>query len=1086
VTVTSFVPVSAFYCFDPADHAFCESLDRHLAPLKYSGRIQTWDEQHILAGSEWERERNQYFSTARLLIFLLSPDFLASARGQQDIQMALDRQQAAEAVVIPLLLRPCSWEETELRSLQMLPRDHHPLTLQAHPDKVWQEMVLEISRILDALYQCIYLISTPEDQEIVERLSQDITRSGVAIWHLKGTQLSPDLAEEREAMRQASSVLLVASPAAFSSRVVRTQKELAEVYKRPIQVVWVSGEEHEWSVAGTWQKEAMLDARTERYETAKENLLARLTQPLKVVSSLEEPLQPVTAPRNPYKGLQSFTARDTGDFFGREALIDELLMTVEHLLAPGKKGQPDHRLLAVLGASGSGKSSVVLAGLLPSLQHGGVFNSQDWLYLDPMVPGTHPLEALALSLAQQSSLGNVASLHRELTADSLRTLHLLACQLVNASSRNLVLFIDQFEEVFTLTASEEERQHFFDLLITAVTEPQGPLLVILTLRADFSDRVMQYPALYRLLDAHRVSVLPMERDELRQVIEEPARLPDVQIIFEGDLVGDLLFDMREQVGALPLLSFTLDQLFAHRDGQMLTLSAYRDIGGVKGALARHAQATYDALPTKEHRAYARSLFLRLIDPGHSEQDTTRRRARLTELELPDPAQTRLLQETVNAFLAARLLTTNKHAGVATIEVSHEALIREWPRLAEWLREAREDIHVQQKISEDAGQWQQRHRPHDRLYRGSQLKEARAWARRNAPSQQEETFLRASAKQRLSTLIGMISLVLVLFSTTGIAVWFVTQRSPDPTQVTTLENDGVGSLRWAIDNAPSGQTITFAPGLAGQIITLTSTLSIPNKHLSIIGPVARRITLRNPTHGIAVDDHASLTITNVAFTGGQKNGGSLFTNKGNLTLTNSTISSNTAFSGIGGGGIFNEGGSLTLTNSTVSGNTASGGGGGIFNEGGTVTLAFCTLYGNTANNGGGLSAKYYDLPIVPSRITMSNSLVAGNQAFTGPDMAGKLTTEGYNLIQSTSGTTFFDPDHKHGTDQTSIPLLEIKIDPHLQLNGSTTTETHALLPGSPALDAIPLAACLVYGVPLTTDQRGVKRPQGSACDIGAYE
>ena len=159
-----------------------------------------------------------------------------------------------------------------------------------------------------------------------------------------------------------------------------------------------------------------------------------------------------------------------------------------------------------------------------------------------------------------------------------------------------MLVVDQFEELFTLTATEEERQHFLDLLVTAVTEPSGPLLVILTLRADFYDRLMQYPEFYRLFDKHHISVLPMESDDLRMVIEQPARLPDVQLTFDGDLVGDLLFEMRGQAGALPLLQFTLDQLFEQRDGHLLSLQAYHKMGGVKGALSRHAEQTYQALP----------------------------------------------------------------------------------------------------------------------------------------------------------------------------------------------------------------------------------------------------------------------------------------------------------------------------------------------------------------------------------------------------------------------------------------------------------------------------------------------------------
>jgi hypothetical protein len=235
----------------------------------------------------------------------------------------------------------------------------------------------------------------------------------------------------------------------------------------------------------------------------------------------------------------------------------------------------------------------------------------------------------------------------------------------------------------------------------------------------------------------------MDLTELRAVIERPAALPDVQAVFEDDLVSDLLFEIQGQVGALPLLQFTLDQLFQRRRGRQLTLQAYREIGGVKGALAKHAEDTFMSLPSDEHRRLARALFLRLIDPGATEQDTTRRRAALSEFSLPEASQTRRLQEAINAFVAARLLTTDEIAGTTTIEVSHEALIREWPRLAGWLREAREDIPLQQAISKDATEWERRGKPRDRLYRGSQLKEARLWAARNVPSSNEAAFLRSS-------------------------------------------------------------------------------------------------------------------------------------------------------------------------------------------------------------------------------------------------------------------------------------------------------------------------------------------------------
>jgi conflict system STAND superfamily ATPase len=296
---------------------------------------------------------------------------------------------------------------------------------------------------------------------------------------------------------------------------------------------------------------------------------------------------------------------------------------------------------------------------------------------------------------------------------------------------------------------------------------------------------------------------------LRRVIEQPAALPDVQLAFEGDLVQNLLSEVGGQAGALPLLQFTLDQLYQQRHGRQLTLEAYHEIGGVKGALSQHAERTYAALPSEEHPKLARSLFLRLIDPGMVEQDTTRRRAVLSEFALSDPTQTPLMRETMDAFIAARLLTTNEIAGTTTIEVSHEALIREWPRLADWLREAREDIRLQQTISKDAAEWEQRGKPGDRLYRGSQLKDAQAWAKRNTPSGDEVAFLRAGAASRVRFLVSVIAVLLILVPSMGGASWVLTHqppKPPDPNRVSnTQDNDNPGSLRYAVDEAPSGLT-----------------------------------------------------------------------------------------------------------------------------------------------------------------------------------------------------------------------------------------------------------------------------------------
>src|SRR5437763_7578882 len=450
----------------------------------------------------------------------------------------------------------------------------------------------------------------------------------------------------------------------------------------------------------------------------------------------------------------------------------------------------------------------MMAGLLPRLQQGGIPGSEEWIYLDPMVPGAHPVESLALALAERLPDRSLHTIRQDLEEDSARGLHQLAMALTHHQGTKVLLCIDQFEELFTQTSAQEERQQFLELVVTALTEPRGPVIVVLTLRADFYDRVLNSSVLCLLIEQHQCVVPPMDIQELHKVIEQPARLSDVQVTFEGDLVGDLLFEMQGQAEALPLLQFTLDQLFQRRSGHQLTREAYHEIGGVKGALVRQAESTYASLLSEEHRRLARTLFLRLIEPGATEQDTTRRRAARSELLLADPKETVLLEEVSETFIRARLVMSDAVASTAVLEVSHEALIREWPRLAGWLQDAREDIRFQHSISEDATGWQERDKPKDRLYRGSQLVEAQAWARRNSPSRNELAFLGASQRRRLRSGISVLAIVLVLLATAGLAGWLSLHLPPDPTRVTTLQDSGTGSLRWAIERAPSGSTITF--------------------------------------------------------------------------------------------------------------------------------------------------------------------------------------------------------------------------------------------------------------------------------------
>jgi formylglycine-generating enzyme required for sulfatase activity len=230
-------------------------------------------------------------------------------------------------------------------------------------------------------------------------------------------------------------------------------------------------------------------------------------------------------------------------------------------------------------------------------------------------------------------------------------------------------------------------------------------------------------------------------------VRKPAALPDARLSFDEGLVEELVFAVSDEAGALPLLQFTLELLFERRDGLRLTWDAYRGLGGVHGALANYAESVYDGLDDDGKRR-ARVLFLRLINPGATEQDTTRRRARLRELTLTDAVETDRLRAVADRFVKARLLTTDSAAGEDTIEVSHEALIREWKRLQDWLHYAREDIVIQGNVSQDANAWVRTGRPekYDGFYRGDILLEKLAWAQRMTPSADELAFIEAGRAQ----------------------------------------------------------------------------------------------------------------------------------------------------------------------------------------------------------------------------------------------------------------------------------------------------------------------------------------------------
>jgi WD40 repeat protein/DNA-binding SARP family transcriptional activator len=440
----------------------------------------------------------------------------------------------------------------------------------------------------------------------------------------------------------------------------------------------------------------------------------------------------------PYKGLATFEVDDAEYFFGRERLAAELVARLV--------GAP---LLAIVGPSGSGKSSVLRAGLLPALAGGVLPGSDNWTQA-VIRPGAHPTRELARAT-------------RRLAREWHR-----------------VLAVDQFEELFTACRDETARAEFVAALVRFARDGG---VVVLAVRADFYGRCAAYPELARLLAANHVLVGPMSRDELRRAIERPAERVGLSV--EPDLAEALLSDVEGQPGALPLLSTTLLELWRDRDQRRLRLASYARSGGVHGAVARLAESAYVELD-RAHQVAARRLLLRLTDEGEN-RAVVRRRLALTDLDAE-------LSAVVAELSERRLLTVSD----GTVEVAHEALLREWPRLRGWLEEDVQGRRLHRRLSDAARAWDADRRDPAGLYRGGRLASALDWAAEHGPelNTTEQAFLddsrRASgrAQRRLRAVLAGVATLLVLAVIAGIVA--LDQRSNARAEATTAAAQRLGA------------------------------------------------------------------------------------------------------------------------------------------------------------------------------------------------------------------------------------------------------------------------------------------------------
>ncbi|GAA1805664.1 hypothetical protein GCM10009682_29400 [Luedemannella flava] len=458
------------------------------------------------------------------------------------------------------------------------------------------------------------------------------------------------------------------------------------------------------------------------------------------------PAEPRAEARCPYQGLTAFTSEHVEWFFGRTRVVETLL---ERL---GRSP-----LTALVGPSGSGKSSILGAGLLGTVDADAALRAR-WRVL-VMTPTEHPLDALSDQLAKLSG-GQVDRVRAELDADpTALDLTVRNALIAGPAHTRALLVVDQFEEVFTLCADPGERERFVAALVDAVTGPDRRTTVVLGLRADFLSWLVRLPRLADALgpDGYQV-VGPVSADDLRDIIVRPAARAGLTV--EPELLTRVLADAAAEPGALPLVSHAMLETWRHHSGPTLTLADYEASGGVRGAIAQTAEQLYSALEPAD-RDTVRRIFLRLTALGVGTEDTRRP---IDRVELDGLADEQEISDLLDRLVAARLIVVDDR----TVQVAHEALIGAWPRLNRWLVDDRADLVIHRRLTEAAQTWSSLGADPGALYRGAQLSAARAWAEdhQGELNEQEASFLAASraladaeltaAKQRTSLLKRLLA------------------------------------------------------------------------------------------------------------------------------------------------------------------------------------------------------------------------------------------------------------------------------------------------------------------------------------------
>lgn len=470
---------------------------------------------------------------------------------------------------------------------------------------------------------------------------------------------------------------------------------------------------------------------------------------------------------NPYQGLLAFRETDGDRFFGREKQIEQLWQIFRDL----QEKESAVRVLPIYGPSGSGKSSLALAGLIPKLG-ATLLPGQSHARLVVLVPGTHPLESLATMLARIATndptpVSKIREFTQELTQknnhgeyDGLRR---IADVFPDIAFSLLIVLIDQFEEVYTLCKDKAERDAFVENLLCATAEHSKRVSVILTLRSDFLGETQQHPRLNKLFSEQGFLVPTMQPEELEAAIAKPAEQAGHKL---NTAIVKLLVEQTQGREALPLLQFALTRIWEGLQNGVDPAETLQRIGGVGGALAGEAQRLYESLNAEE-QAIARRIFLSLVQLGEGAKNT-RRRAALSEL-IANEQETKSVRAIINRFAApgVRFLATfsdEQHGEM--IEVAHEAMIRNWGQLQEWLTQCQENLRKKRKIEQAAEEWVDKGKSQEYVLQGRSLQDAREFIqvqkdyRETAPSHLAKEFIMASLRKHNRSIFKLITLFLI--------------------------------------------------------------------------------------------------------------------------------------------------------------------------------------------------------------------------------------------------------------------------------------------------------------------------------------